>query len=94
VYAVREKCVSLHFDIIFKNTRMNTNEKSLSFETFVLALKALALTKAVRDLVLTDEQKSMIPELFKKHAIEIAKPHFVGLGLSEEEFSQMIEQIG
>jgi hypothetical protein len=57
---------------------------AFSIESFRLAIEALAFIKATHDLILTDEQKAMIPDLFKKHLNEISKQVCQHLGVPEE----------
>ncbi|MEI6899316.1 MAG: hypothetical protein WCL00_05520 [Bacteroidota bacterium] len=47
-------------------------EKELFVKSIGLSIEAIALSKAIRDLVLTDEQRKQIPELFNKYfAMEV-----------------------
>ena len=65
-------------------------EKSLLGESFGLSLQAIALVKAIRDLVLTDEQRKQIPELYVKHATIEANLICDRIGIEHEKLFQSL----
>jgi len=44
----------------------------LASDAFCFSIEALAVSKAIHDLVLTDDQKAKLPKLIKKHRERIS----------------------
>ncbi|MDR1197486.1 MAG: hypothetical protein LBK94_00535 [Prevotellaceae bacterium] len=70
---------------------MNQNDKLL-FETFACSLKALALSSSICDIILTDEQRKQIPDLYRKHAMELCRKYCLRLGVPPEELLKNVSQ--
>jgi hypothetical protein len=69
------------------------NNNKLLLETLAYAVQALALSNSIRDIILTDEQREQIPDLFRKHAVELFKQACLRLGLSYENILQEMPQV-
>jgi hypothetical protein len=71
---------------------MVNNKDSVSIETLKIAIDALAWAKATRDLILTDEQKSMFSELLNKKRNEIVNQFCQNIGSTEEELALIFQK--
>jgi hypothetical protein len=75
---------------------MNNNdiiEKTamLASEAFAFSIEALTISKAIHDLVLTDEQKAMMPKLVEKHRMDMANRVSVKNDLTLQKVDSLLE---
>ena len=67
--------------------------EKISAEALGISLQALALSRAIRDVVLTDEQKTMVQELYKVHAIEIVNDLAGWIDMSDEALHKLLGKV-
>jgi len=66
---------------------------SKTIETLSIAVQALALSRSVGDILLTEEQKKQIPDLYRKHVTDIMKQFCENIGLPFEKLLSEISQV-
>ncbi|MCL2040876.1 MAG: hypothetical protein FWG84_02395 [Bacteroidales bacterium] len=59
-------------------------------EALIAAIEAMALSKSIRDILMTEEQRKQLPELHKKHTMDIIEQIFQNHELPYEEFLSRI----
>jgi translation initiation factor 6 (eIF-6) len=64
---------------------------NISTEALVLAAHSFALSTAIRDSILTNEQKALIFESVKKHTEEIVSDRLKDAGVSESKIRPLID---
>jgi len=67
--------------------------ENIPLEALSTAVEALALSKSIRDILLTEEQKKQIPVLFRKHTIDIIQQICLRIELPVEDILSNIPEV-